>query len=169
MYTTVANFAIYENTNEFAGMAELGLPSLKFLTQTITGAGIAGEIEAVLIGMISAMEVSFKFLTLNANTVSMSTPKMHTWECREAQEYTDGDNGKVGFTGLKHVFKGMPKQMDGGTLKPQSTSDAAVTATVDYWATYIDGVKTLEIDPKHLICYMDGTDYLADYRTAIGK
>jgi hypothetical protein len=40
---------------------------------------------------------------------------------------------------------------------------------VDYWATYIDGQKTLEIDPKHLICYMDGTDYLADYRTAIGK
>ena len=40
---------------------------------------------------------------------------------------------------------------------------------VRYWATYIDGKKVREIDPLNFICLIDGTDYLADVRKALGK
>ena len=44
---SVINFALYEDANEYLGMAEVALPELASLTQEITGAGIAGNVEAV--------------------------------------------------------------------------------------------------------------------------
>lgn len=38
-----------------------------------------------------------------------------------------------------------------------------------YYATYIDGKKKLEIDPLNYIYYVNGKDYLADVRKALGK
>lgn len=40
---------------------------------------------------------------------------------------------------------------------------------VSYYATYIDGKKKLEIDPLNYIYYVNGKDYLADVRKALGK
>lgn len=39
-----------------------------------------------------------------------------------------------------------PKQMDGGTLAPQGTSNPNVAAAVYYWAEYRNGEKVLELD-----------------------
>ena len=39
---------------------------------------------------------------------------------------------------------------------------------VRYWATYIDGKKVREVDQLNFICYVNGTDYLADVRKALG-
>lgn len=38
-----------------------------------------------------------------------------------------------------------------------------------YEDTYIDGKKKLEIDPLNYIYYVNGKDYLADVRKALGK
>jgi len=39
---SVINFAVYEDSVEYAGMAKASLPDLNALTQSISGAGIAG-------------------------------------------------------------------------------------------------------------------------------
>ena len=38
-----------------------------------------------------------------------------------------------------------------------------------YFATYIGGVKVLEIDILNFIFFVNGVDYLADVRKALGK
>ena len=38
-----------------------------------------------------------------------------------------------------------------------------------YFATYIDGAKVLEIDILNFIYFVNGVDYLADVRKALGK
>ena len=50
---------------------------------------------------------------------------------------------------------------------PKSCGDAALSS-VRYWATYIDGKKVREVDQLNFICYVNGTDYLADVRKALG-
>ena len=83
---SIINFAVYEDSIEYAGMAKATLPDVTFLTQSISGAGIGGNIDAVR-----------------------------------------------------------------------------------YWATYLDGKKVRELDPLNFICYINGTDYLAAVRKALGK
>jgi hypothetical protein len=165
---SVINYALYEGETEFIGITQVELPSLEFLTQTVTGAGIAGEIESVLIGQMKAMSMTLKHTVLTKQGIVLSTPNMHTWELREVQQ-TVRSNGALAPTGVKHIFKAFPKQMDGGSLKPQSPSDPNTVASVLYWAEYRDGQKIMELDPLNNICYMNGVDYLDSVRKALGK
>ena len=47
MDQTNINFAVYEDGQEYLGMANIALPTLSNLVQSINGAGIAGNVEAV--------------------------------------------------------------------------------------------------------------------------
>ncbi len=40
---------------------------------------------------------------------------------------------------------------------------------MSYWKTYIDGKKVREIDPSNYVFEVDGVDYLAPARAALGK
>ncbi|MCD7918643.1 MAG: phage major tail tube protein [Clostridiales bacterium] len=165
----VINYTLYEDDEEYCGIVQVDLPSLKFMTTTVSGAGIAGEVETVLIGQMSAMEITLKHTILTKRGLALSTPEVHKWELREVQQTVDNATGKLTPTGVKHVIKAYPKQMDGGTLKPQSTSDPTTVASVLYWAEYRDGVLYMELDPLNYICYINGTDYLKSVRSALGK
>ena len=48
------NWAVYEDNTEYAGMAQATLPNLTALTQSISGAGIAGNVDAVILGHFDA-------------------------------------------------------------------------------------------------------------------
>lgn len=45
---SIINFAVYEDSIEYAGMAKVTLPDVTFLTQSISGAGIGGNIDALI-------------------------------------------------------------------------------------------------------------------------
>lgn len=165
---SVIRYAVYEGDNELLGVAEVNLPSLEFLTQTVNGSGIAGEIESILIGQMKAMEITFKWLVLTERGIALSSPEVHTVEIRECQQTVE-DNGTLEPTGVKHIIKMLPKKMDGGNLKPHSTSDPSTSASVLYWARHRDGEKLLELDPLNDKCFINGTDYLEPVRKALGK
>ncbi|MCD8355863.1 MAG: phage major tail tube protein [Clostridia bacterium] len=164
----VINYALYENNTEYVGITQADLPSLEFITSTITGAGIAGELEVALLGQMKAMSMTLKHTMLTSNAINLSTPETHTWELREVQQSIE-NTGTLKITGVKHVIKATPKSMGGGTLKPQSTSDPETAASVQYWAEYRDGKKVMELDPLNNICYINGKDYLETVRKALGK
>ena len=165
----VINYTMYEGGSEYIGMTQVDLPSLQFMSTVINGSGIAGEIETVLIGQMKAMEITLKHTLLTRPGISISAPRMHDWEFREVQQNMDNQTGAHTVTAVKHVIRAFPKQMDGGSLKAQSSSDPNTVASVYYWAEYRDGEKVLELDPINYICYVDGTDYLAPVRAAMGK
>lgn len=164
----VINYALYEDSYEYLGITQADLPSLEFIKQTITGAGVAGELEQVLIGQMKAMTLTLKHTVLTADSIRLSSPRMHVWELREVQQTVSSD-ANMEVTSVKHKFKAFPSQMDGGSLKPQSTSDPNTVASVYYWAEYRDGEKVLELDPLNYICFVDGVDYLEPVRKAMGK
>ena len=47
---SVINFAVYEDSVEYLGMSKVTLPDVTFLTQSISGAGVGGNVEAVILG-----------------------------------------------------------------------------------------------------------------------
>lgn len=59
----VVNFAVYEDANEYLGMAEATLPDLEYLAEEMSGAGIAGNVEEIIIGHLSAMTTTLNFRT----------------------------------------------------------------------------------------------------------
>ena len=169
MEQSVINFAIYEDAKEFLGMAKVTLPDLTALTQTISGAGIAGNMDAVIVGHYEAMTLGLDFRTTSQQAIKLAEPRRHNIDLRVAQQEEDPVAGVIKSVSVKHVLVVVPKSTKGGTIAPASPTDGSGEYAVRYWATYIDGKKVQEIDPANFICFINGTDYLAPVRTALGK
>lgn len=166
---SIINFAVYENAIEYYGMAELTLPEITNLTAEVTGAGIAGAMESVILGHIEAMSMTMNFRTLTKDAIALHEPRDHTLDLRAAQQSKDTVSGKTIVTPVKHVMTVKPKRLSPGKLAPATAADASGEYAVSYWAQYIDGAKVLEIDVLNFIYIVNGVDYLAQVRTALGK
>ena len=166
---SVIGFAVYEDSTEYVGMAKATLPDLTSLTQSISGAGIAGNVEAVILGHYDAMSLTLNFRTTTAQSIQLSEPRRHSIDLRIAQQIEDTVAGTVDVQKVKHLLVVIPKKDTAGSVAPAAPSDGSGEYAVRYWATYIDGKKYREIDPFNFICYINGTDYLASVRSALGK
>jgi Phage tail tube protein FII len=166
---SIINFAVYENAVEYYGMAEVTLPEITNLTAEVTGAGISGTFESVVLGHLEAMTLTLNFRTLVKDAVTLAEPRDHTIDLRAAQQSKDTVSGRTVVTPVKHVMVVKPKKLSPGKLAPASAADASGEYAVTYWATYIDGKNVLEIDILNFIYKVNGVDYLAEVRTALGK
>lgn len=169
MDQSVINFAVYEDSKEYVGMAKVTLPDLSYLTTSISGAGIAGNLEAVILGHVEAMTMGLDFRTTTAQVMSLAEPRRHNIDLRVAQQEEDTVSGTIKVRRIKHVFVVVPKSIKGGTIAPASPTDGSGEYAVSYWATYIDGKKMQEIDPANFIFIINGKDMLSEVRKALGK
>ncbi len=165
----VVNFAVYEDATEYLGMSEVTLPEISSLAEEITGAGIAGNVEAVVLGHIEAMTLTLNFRTVTTAAIRLAEPRIHRIELYAAQQNENTNTGKLETVRVKHVMNVKPKKFAPGKLAVASAADASGEYAVSYYALYVNGSKVIEVDPLNFIYYINGTDYLSDVRSALGK
>lgn len=165
----VINFAVYEDANEYLGMAEATLPDLEFLSEEINGAGIAGNIEDIITGHLSAMTTTLNFRTVCKSAVRLLEPRVHKLDLRVAQQQVNNRTSETEIAAIKHIMKVKPKKTTLGKVAAASTADVSGEYAVSYYAMYMDGVKNTEIDPLNFVCIINGVDYLAKIKKALGK
>ena len=166
---SVINFAVYEDGVDHLGIASATLPNLSSIVQTVSGAGIPGNVEVPVLGHYDAMTLGLNFRTTTEQSVRLSEPRRHNIDLRAAQQIEDTVAGEVKVQSVKHILVVIPKTDTGGSIAPASPTNGSGEYAVRYWATYIDGARVREIDPLNFICFINGTDYLADVRKALGK
>lgn len=169
MDQSVINFAVYEDSVEYIGMAKVTLPDLNSLTQSISGAGIAGNVEAVILGHFEAMTLGLSFRTTTKQVVKLAEPRRHIIDLRVAQQDEDPVDGELKVQRVKHIMVIVPKSTKGGSIAPAAPTDGSGEYSVRYWAIYIDGKKVQEVDQLNFKCIINGVDYLEPVRKALGK
>ena len=160
----VINYAIYEDAVEYLGTTEVTLPDLEYMTEELSGAGIAGNIEEIIIGHLNAMST-----TVTAAAVKLMEPRVHRIDLRVAQQRMNLRTSANEVSGVKHIMKVKPKKTALGKVAAASTADVSGEYAVSYYAMYLDGSKVTEIDPLNFVCIINGKDYLKDVRKALGK
>lgn len=165
----VNNFAIYEDAVEYLGMAEVELSEIAALTEEITGAGIAGNVEAVVIGNFEAMTLTLNFRTVTDATIRLNEPRIHIIDIRAAQQSENTSTKQIDIDSMKYILRVRPKKLAPGKVAVASPADASGEYAVTYYAIYKNGKKEVEIDQLNYIYYVNGTDYLANVRAALGK
>ena len=163
------DFEVYEDSKNFIGISQATLPNITFLTQQITGAGISGNVEAVLTGMVDAMSLTLNFRNATDAAVSLMSPKRHNIDLRVAEQFWDTNKIAKTVSADKSVMVVIPKNTQPGNVAPAAAADASGEYSVYYYAGYRDGKKLWEIDPWNYICNIGGVDYMADVRKALGK
>lgn len=172
MAEKLINFRVYLNTgssnSDLIGVADVDLPDLEAMTDTVKGAGIAGEVESPVIGHYGPMSMTINWRMVTGNTVGLAVPKAHQLELRGAVQNYDAGTGEY-FTGsLKVVVKATPKKTGLGKLDVGAKQDSSSEFGCSYIKIWLDNNEKLEIDKFNFVCRINGNDVLADVRKALG-
>ena len=165
---TVVNGRLYEDANNFLGPVKITLPDVSYIMQTLKGIGIPGNIEYSIPGQIDAMTLGIDFQTFTREQIRLSEPRRHNLTLMVSQQGEDTVAGELAYTAIKHIFIVTPKTDKAGSVEPATPSGGSGEYAVRYWATYINGARVREIDPMNMIFYVNGTDYMAQVRKALG-
>jgi len=163
------DFMVYDGDGKtFFGVASTTLPNKNQKTITVSGAGIGGDVNVPSAGQYEAMQFTLTFRNYSSRVARLRKPGRHQIELRVAQQNEDPVTGKMEIVSIKHVMVVVPSNASGGNIAPASPSDTNVTFEVRYWMTMENGVVVDEIDQFNGINIIDGVDYGAPIRAALG-
>ena len=145
------------------------MPEISSITEEVKGAGISGTFNGAFVGHIEAMTLTLNFRSVTKAAIRLLEPRNHQIDLRASQQVWDSGAGRFKQSHVKHVLMVTPTKYSPGKLAPASPAESSGEYSVTYFATYIDGVKIMEIDILNFIFFVNGVDYLEDVRKALGK
>jgi len=164
----VVNFNVYDEGEKLVGVSgEVTLPKLEAMTETISGAGIAGEYESATPGHFGSITIDIPFRTLFDQSFKLMVSGGRTITLRASQQSYDVAGGEVQHRGLKIVLKVMPKGLDLGKLAVGSPTDTKNSLEVLYIKIVENNKTLLELDKQCFVFIVNGVDVLADVRDQI--
>lgn len=166
---SLINFEVYENGANFLGIAQVSLPNINELTMTIAGAGIMGNVDAVLIGMTDAMHCTFNFRSATDAAIKLLSPVKHLVDLRVAEQHWDSVGTQRTIDADKYILGIIPQNYTPGDVVPATTANTTLEFSCYYYAGYKNGSQIFEVDQFNYIFKVGGVDYLAAVRKALGK
>ncbi|MBG9799532.1 phage major tail tube protein [Brevibacillus laterosporus] len=162
------SYTAYLDGSEYLGIVDVQLPDLESLTESIKGAGIAGDVEMPVLGHFGSMTVTLNWRTVNTSAIRLARQKSHSIDFRGSQQQYNSGTGDLKPTGVKVSIKGFPKKTSLGKFEIGATTDTSNEMEVTYLKVEVDGKKRLEIDKFNFIAVIDGVDELAEVREQLG-
>ena len=164
----LVGYKVYKEGAEILGTADVELPDIEFMTETLGGSGIAGEIDTPVMGYTGSMTVTINWRTLEGDLLSLAAPGGHTLDFRGAVQVTDGADSRKYIQPVQVVITGQPKKVSLGKLAQASAMESGTELEVFYLKVWVGGREKIEIDKLNHIFVVDGIDYLIGVRAAYG-
>ena len=160
--TKINRYNVYNRGNRLLGMGdELTLPSFETSTETVSGAGILGEIDDPTVGYFGNQEMEIPFRILdNEATDMLDMTKAVQLEIRGAAQTTNSE-GDIEYQGVRVVVRGRSNKFTPGKLKAGNPMDTSITLSILYILIELDGVSVLELDKLNEVFKINGNDILA--------
>lgn len=160
--TKINKYNVYNEGNRLLGMGdEMPLPDFEASAETISGAGILGEIDDPTVGFFGNQEMAISFRIIDGEAVDMlDMTKAVKLEIRGAQQTTNSE-GDIEFRPMRVVVRGRASKFSPGKLKAGNQMDTSVTLTVLYILIELDGKPVLELDKLNAVYKINGADVLA--------
>lgn len=162
------NYRVYKDGSNLLGIATVDLPDLAYMTDTISGAGIAGEIETPVLGHFQAMSLTLNWRTVNSDAINLLRSDGATLTLRAAQQNLDNATNQLTPIGLKITVKTLPKTTGLGSIEVANSSSSTTELEISYIKIEHNNEQILEIDKLNFICKIGDTDTLADVRSLLG-
>lgn len=162
------NYNVYDDGERLLGTATIELPEIAYVADTLSGAGLAGEIETPVLGHLQAMQVTLNWNTIEESTLSMLANRSRTLTLRSSQQKLDTAAGELVSVPVKITIKSLPKSVSLGNLEMGAKTDSTSVLEVTYIKIDIDSATVLEIDKANYICKVGDEDLLSQVRSDLG-
>ncbi len=153
---------------DLIGVAKVKMPPVKYKTVNITGAGIMGEMEVPLAGMIDPMIANIDFSSITDGIMALGDNKWHNVALYDAFQYFNRTSGDEELEQNRIEMAIRATETSLGTVATASAADASGTYSVRKFKVYKDNKVTMDIDQlagKHVV---NGVDCAAALRKALG-
>lgn len=162
----INDFNLYLRGSILVGVTgEVTLPDFEGMTETISGSGILGEIEEVIIGRFGSMEMEIPFRILDDDAFRLMSPtEPLDLTLRASEQYTIKSTNTIDYRGMRIVVRGRQKKLTCGTMKLGGAMDASVTVEITYILIELDGKKRIELDKLNSVYKVNNVDLLAKAR-----
>ena len=164
----LTNAKVYKDGVDQLGVATVEAPDFEYLTESLTGLGIAGEMDVPVAGHFKAQTLKIKWNTVNDKAVVLMQPIAHHIEVRGNIQQLDTGSGKFVNKAVKIVAKSMPKKIGIGKFEPGKKMDSETELEIYYYKLWIGGVELVELDKLNFIFVLNGVDQLAEVRANLG-
>lgn len=165
---TVA-YRIYHKGSDFLGVATIELPQVQQMTETLSGSGIAGEIENPTIGITQSMTAKLSFTSITQEVFkALNWTETALWECYSALQVSDDATSVRDSVPYQITFLGRAKSFPLGSLEQGKKHGNEVEMEITRLEVLLEGKEKLLIDKLAFIYRVDGTDLLQQVRSQTG-
>lgn len=165
----VISYSVYVRINgkatKIADTTSVELPSIEFLTDTIKGSGIVGEIDVPSYYQPGSMALSLSLRVTSEQLATLLVAK--EIEIRWASDSIDTSNMKTGINANKAFIKGPVKKFEEGKLESGSAQDASFEYEAIAYKRIINGKEVLNIDKLNGIFSVNGSNLLKNFNAAL--
>ncbi len=162
----INRFHMYKSGNKLVGVTgEVTLPSVKYLSDTLEGAGVGGSIDMPIIGLTEGMQMEIPYMALSEEIFDVLDPTASVdLNLRGALQLADSSTGKIDFISISITVRGVVKEFKPGTIKAGAKMGSSVTLELSYYKIEIDGNTMYEIDKLNSVFVVNGHDVLEKVR-----
>jgi uncharacterized protein len=165
----VINYSVYvrqgTKVTKVGDTTSVQLPSIEFLTDTIKGAGIVGEIDWPSYYQPGSMTLGISLRVTSAEHAALIAAD--NIEIRWVTDVFDTTNVSVGITAHKAFIRCKSKKIDEGKLEPAAAQDASFEYEAFAFKRVINGKEVLNIDKFNGIFSVNGTNLLKNVQSAL--
>jgi P2 family phage contractile tail tube protein len=162
------NFKCYNDGGDMIGIADVVMPNLAYMTESMQGAGIAGEIDSPTVGHFQSLTTTINWRSLVEENIHFTAPITYHFDFRGSVSRYNEDTGEFEPRAIKAVMRVKPKNFNLGNLGVATQMGTNAEFEVIYLNFSIEGKEWVEIDKFSFICRIDGVDYLAKTRKDLG-
>lgn len=164
--TTLRDYNVYNVAEKLIGVGEeLTLPSIAFMTSTISGAGIMGELDLPQLGRTSNIELELPFNMIDSQMVGVISKGFVTnITVRGATEYIYQSTGELKWQPFTGSFRGYVTEINPGTAKRGDKMDSSIKMSLTHIKYTVDKKVLVEIDKLNGIYKTNGKDMTGDYK-----
>lgn len=166
----LVNFRAYSGTDaqEYLGLATVELPAFESMKDTISGAGIAGEYDSPVVGHFTSQMAKFAWRTPTEKMLALMAPVRQVITAYGAIQLQDSMLGVLVTKQLRIEVRGQVKHHSLGKFEAGKPTGAEVDIECAVIFIDIDGVRIIELDKFNMVFKVNGVDYLANIRQAMG-
>ena len=163
----LTNFSAWEDATNWMGLVDVELPSFEALTETLKGAGVAGEVTIPVKGHFGGQTLKINWRTLSPDAVRLAEPKVHTLDFRGNQQIFDALNGYIDQEVVVKT-RCVPTNFSPGKFAVAAATETANEFEVHYTKIIVDGKTTLEYDKFNFVYVVNGVDVMENVRKNLG-
>ena len=164
----INNYNVYNVAERLIGVGdEVTLPDFEAMADTISGAGILGELDDPTVGHFSNMEMEIPFRLVDHEAADMMDMTKAVQLTLRAAQQTLTVEGNTEFRSMRVVVRGKSATLSMGSVKSGSSMGSGVTLNLTYILIEVNGESLIELDKLNPTFKVRGVDILQKVREMI--